>query len=325
MNLSAYDFLFGVKRIDEKCFDMFMPYYKERARNYLFPVFYQSIVQMIAAGGFYYKIFRTSGRSTLAVFKRSSIMGNYSVMLQTAPISLTGDKRDELDIMQTSRRVGISLKVCHEDIRRYGIPGRLCQPIKGNVEYIYDANECYAAEGGKFHNFRRQRNKITNREGYAHKYGVTGDIDDLVEKWDRHNHASRNGDGRTSQTSDWKNIRRLTHENVHVHSIYVDNSLECFSVIEKLTARQWVLVMGMRDYDSPLNDVNVCMHWLDCEMAHDTSIAAVYANMGASLGISGLEAAKEKLRPCARTPIYRIAATNKLETSRIKSLFAYEN
>ncbi|WP_320980026.1 hypothetical protein [Bacteroides sp.] len=320
---TLYEFLFGIKRVDVSCFALFAPFYAERAKHYVYPVFYQSISQMIAAKGFFYKIFKKQGRSTLAIFKRSSIMGNYSVMLHIAPISLQNNRQDEINIIQEARKLGISLKICREDIQRYCIPIKLCEAIKGNVEYIYNVNECYNCKGGKFHGFRRQRTRITRLSDYRHTEGVNSDIQPLVKKWDDHNHCERDKSHQTSQLSDWKNLEQTTIniKQVHIHSIYVGRTLECFSVIEQLSPKHWAFVMGMRNYDSQLNDVNVCMHWLDCEIAHDDKQIAVYANMGASLGIDGLSAAKEKLKPCAKQQIYKVAPVIKLDFQQVKQLF----
>ena len=315
-------FLDGIKRVTSDCYSVFDPYYEARSRVYIYPVFYQSVTQMLAAGGFFYKVFQRMGRKTLAIFKRSCIMGNYSIMLHIAPISLTGNRRDEIDIMQTARQLGISLKLCPEDIQRYGIPKRLCEPIRGNVEYIYNANDCYAMDGGRFHNFRQKVRKIIRRSDYRHTHGANDDIDKLVSCWDRHNHAERIKSQQTSQLSDWKRVKNVVADSLFIHNIYVGDTLECFSVIERLSHKHWVLVMGMRNYNSVLNDVNVCMHWLDCEIAHDGNQMAVYANMGASLGIDGLSEAKEKLKPCTKQQIYRMAPIGKLDKQTIKNILS---
>lgn len=314
------EYLRGLKRVTSDCFDVFAPFYEERQRHYVYPSFYQSVTQMIAAGGFFYKIFNRNGNLTLAIFKRSSIMGNYTVMLHIAPINIAGNKTEEVAIMQEARRLGISLKVTMEDIKRYRIPTGICKPIKGNYEYIYDANECYTAAGGKFQGFRRQRNKITRLQGYRHTVGYSQDIEPLVKAWDDHCHKHKPKGQQTSQLSDWRNIKHINHPSVKVHGIYVDGQLECFSVIERLTTSQWCFVMGMRNFNSLLNDVNVCMHWLDCELAHDDKKIAVYANMGASLGITGLSAAKEKLKPCFKQQIYKIEPIGTLNLQAAKTI-----
>lgn len=315
------DFLFGLKRVDKECFSLFEPFYTERSKHYIYPLFYQSVIQMIAANGFFYKFFRRNGNSTLCVFKRSAIMGNYAVMLHFAPISLQGDRNEEMQLMQEARRLGISIKLCREDISRYNIPQRLLEPIKGNVEYIYNANEIQAMKGGANKNFRKNVHKITKHPDYRHVLVATSDIDNLVAKWDDRNHKTRGKGQQTSQLSDWRNIKRTNSDKVHIHSIYVGNTLECFSVIEELCPKHWILVMGMRNYDSKFNEINTAMHWLDCDIAHDENLMAVYANMGASLGISGLSAVKEKLHPCAKLQIYRLPAASQLDKNKAKELF----
>ena len=319
--MTVFDFILGIKRVDDKCYDTFSPYYAARQKNYAYPLFYQSVTQMIAENKFFYKIFKIKGDSVLAIFKRSTIMGNYSVMLHIAPISLGNILSNEIEIMQNARRLGISIKLCSDDITRYRIPQSLCEPIKGNIEYIYDAKECYEMKGSKFHNYRKKVRKITNMPEYRYTRGVSDNIDRLVAKWDTHNQEQRIKSQQTRQLSDWKNIKKINSNKVVVHNIYVGNTLECFSVIEELSPKHWVLVFGMRNYDSALNDVNVCMHYLDCQVATSDAMKQVYANLGASLGIDGLTAAKEKLKPCAKRQIYRLAPINKLDVSKIKSLF----
>ena len=316
---SIESFLFGLQRVTENCYAVFAPFYAERQRNYLYPMYYQSVTQMIAAGGFFYKIFTKQGRKTLAIFKRSSIMGNYSVMLHIAPISLVGCRQDELDIMQEARRCGLPLKVCRADIDRYKIPVRLCEPIKGNIEYIYHAQEIAAMEGGKFHGYRRAVRKVQKQDGYRHVYGVNPDITPLIEAWDKHNKAKG---AAGAQAHLWRRITALKAPQVHVHSVYTHGRLECFSVIEQVSPKHWVLVMGVRNYNSPLNDVNKIIHFLDCKIAVQGATQAVYANLGAAVGRSGLEFEKENLKPCAHQQIYRVAPINRLDIQKIKSLLA---
>lgn len=317
-NAPVYKFLFGLRRVTEECFDVFAPFYAERQKHYFYPVYYQSVVQMVAAGGFFYKIFTKQGRQTLAVFKRSSIMGNYSVMLHIAPISLCGYRADELEVMQEARRCGVSLKLCKDDIDRYRIPLRLCEPIKGNLEYVYNANHISALEGGEFHTFRRCFRKVQRADGYRHTFGANADITALVDAWDSHNRAKGL---QGAQAPHWRKIQAMHSPKVHIHSIYTRDRLETFSVIEQVSPKHWILVMGVRNYDSTLNDVNKAMHILDCQIACEGQKETVYANIGAAIGIEGLDAEKEHLHPCAHQQIYRLAPTQKLDTQTVKSIF----
>lgn len=311
-------FLCGLRRVTEDCFAVFAPFYAERQKHYIYPVFYQSVTQMIGAGGFYYKVFDRGGYHTLAVFKRSSIMGNYSVMLHIAPICLEGARQEELNIIQEARRHGIAIKVCREDIDRYKIPVRLCDPIKGNLEYVYNATHISALEGGEFHTFRRCFRKVQRADGYRHTYGANADITALVEAWDRHN---KDKGLAGVQTPHWRKIQALRSPKVHIHSIYTRDRLETFSVVEEVSPKHWVLVMGVRNYDSTLNDVNKAMHILDCQIASQGQTQTVYANLGAAIGIAGLDAEKEHLHPCCHQQIYRIAPSGKLDIQAVKQIF----
>jgi len=312
------EFLTGIRRIDETCFEIFAPFYEARARQYVYPVYYQSITQMVAAGGFFYKIFDNRGSQTLAIFKRSSIMGNYSIMLHIAPININGHRQEEAVIMQEARRYGISLKVCEEDIKRYKLPVKMCEPIKGNLEYVYNATHISGLKGGEFHTFRRCFRKVQRADGYRHAFGANSDIADIVAAWDARN--KKKGQAGV-QLPHWNKIRKLQTPKIHIHSIYTHDRLETFSVIEQVSKKHWVLVMGVRNYESTLNDVNKAMHILDCQIASNGASQAVYANIGAAIGQKGLDTEKENLHPCYHQQIYRIAPINKLNVQIIKRFF----
>ncbi|MBQ2189057.1 MAG: hypothetical protein II401_10950 [Bacteroidales bacterium] len=319
--MDVQEYLTGLKRVTETSYQVFEPYYRERAKHYVYPVFYQSVTQMIMSGGFFYKIFGSGTHRTLAVFKRANIMGNYSCILHIAPISLSGDKADEIAVIKEARKQGFSVKLCPEDLRRYGIPMNLCEPIAGNLEYVYNVNECYAMEGGKFHGFRKQVRKVTRQEGYRHVFGANDDIDGILRVWDEHNHNTREKSQQGTQTLHWKRIKGVKDSRMIVHSVYIDDIIEGFSVIEKLSDKNWALVMGTRNYDSKLNDINRCMHYLDCEIAHVSDSVTVYANIGAAIGIEGLDFEKEKLHPCAHLQIYRFKPTGKSNKETLKKIF----
>lgn len=317
--MGASDYLEGLKRVTEDCYEIFAPFYAERQKHYIYPVYYQSVTQMVAAGGFFYKIFTWFGSRTLAIFKRSSIMGNYSVMLHIAPISIDGNRQAELIVMQEARNYGFSLKLCREDIERYKIPSRLCEPIKGNLEYVYNATHISGLEGGEFHTFRRCFRKVQKADGYRHTFGVNSDITALVEAWDAHN-KEKGLQG--VQSPHWKKIQTIRSPKVHIHSIYTRDRLETFSVIEQVSPKHWILVMGVRNYESTLNDVNKAMHILDCQIASEGQGQPVYANIGAAIGIKGLDAEKEHLHPCYHQQIYKVYPTKKIDTQYIKQIFS---
>lgn len=316
--MTINEFLTGVKRVDERCFDEFSPFYAARARQYVYPVYYQSITQMVAAGGFFYKIFNDKGSRTLAIFKRSSIMGNYSIMLHIAPININGHRQEEVAIMQESRRYGIALKVCDEDVKRYKLPINMCDPIKGNLEYLYNATHISELKGGEFHTFRRCLRKVQRTDGYRHTFGANDDITKVVAAWDAR--SKKKGQAGV-QLPHWNKIRKLQTPKVHIHSIYTRDRLETFSVIEQVSKRHWILVMGVRNYESSLNDVNKAMHILDCQIASEGMSQAVYANIGAAIGQKGLDAEKQNLHPCYHQQIYRVAPINKLDIQIIKKHF----
>lgn len=321
--MTSTDFFFGVKRIDESCFSIFKAYYEEREKHYLYPVFYQSIIQMIAAGGFFYKIHRYEEDKVLAIYKRSSIMGNWSIMLNIAPISLSGKKINEIKLIQSCRRFGVSSKLSDEDIKRYGIPLKICTPISGNCESLYDAKAGYEMKGSAFRKLRNRVKQVTKREDFQIQTGVSEDIDKLVAKWDAHNHSTKDKKEQTTQSIDFKRIRGLKTDRMYVQRIYTGNSLEIFSVLEKLTERSWCIVFEMRNYDSVLNEANPCMHFYNCKCAFlgNSKGGRTLANKGASLNIEGMHAAKEKLRPCHNQQIYKLLPINKIDSIKLKTVF----
>lgn len=317
--MSVSDYLKGLRKVTEECYEIFAPFYAERQQHYLYPVYYQSVTQMIAAGGFFYKVFTKGSDRILAIFKRSSIMGNYSVMLHIAPISIGGYRQHEATVMQEARNCGLSLKLCREDIERYKIPSRLCEPIKGNLEYVYNATHISGLEGGEFHTFRRCFRKVKKADGYRHTFGANNDITALVEAWDARN---KEKGLKGVQSPHWKKIQAIRSPKVHIHSIYTSDRLETFSVIEQVSTKHWILVMGVRNYNSALNDVNKAMHILDCQIASEGQRQAVYANIGAAIGIKGLDFEKENLHPCYHQQIYKVSPTKKIDIQLIKQIFS---
>lgn len=312
------DFFFGVKRVDESCFDIFEPFYEERERHYVYPVYYQSITQMIGAGGFFYKIFQRNGSKTLAIFKRSAILGNYSIMLHIAPINLDGSKQEEVAIMQEARRYGVTLKVCYDDIKRYKLPMKICEPIKGNCEYVYNASHISELKGSEFRTFRFWLRKIQKLEGYRHSFGVNDDITRMVKAWDERN-KKRGIEG--VQSPQWNNMRKIRNSKVIIHSIYSRERIEVFGIIERISSKHWTVVKRVRNYNSPLKDVNRPMHILDCQIASKDAPNVVYANFGATRGQKGLAVEKESLHPCYHQQIYKVASINKLNAQAIKKYF----
>lgn len=317
------DFFFGVKRVDESCFDIFAPFYEARGKQYLYPVFYQSIVQMIAAGGFFYVIHRYRADKVLAIYKRSSIMGNFSVILHIAPISLTGSRDNEVELLQTCMRYGITAKLSDEDIKRYKIPRRLCSAISGNCEFLYDAENGYEMRGPEYRKLRNSVKQVTRRDDFHIKMGMSTDITRLVTKWDSHNHATKEKKERTTQSLNIKRIAGLKTDRMHILRVYIGESLEIFSVLEKLTEKCWCIVFEMRNYNGVLKEVTPSIHYYNCKRALSSNRSGqrTLLNKGASLNIAGMHRAKERLRPVHRQQIYKIAPINRMNAVELKKIF----
>nr|DAV79837.1 MAG TPA: Adenosylhomocysteinase [Caudoviricetes sp.] len=317
------DFLTGIRRIDETCFETFAPFYEARSKHYLYPVFYQSITQMIAAGGFFYAIHRYGSDKVLAIYKRSSIMGNWSVILHIAPISITGSRENEVRLIQACRRCGISAKLSDEDIKRYKVPLSICTPISGNCEFLYDAGIGYKMQGAQFRKLRNRVKQITKRADFHIETGMSADITSLVAKWDSHNHATKEKTERTTQSLNIKRIAGLKTERMHILRVYIGESLEIFSVLEKLTEKCWCIVFEMRNYNGVLKDVTPSIHYYNCKRALSSNRSGqrTLLNKGASLNIAGMHRAKERLRPVHRQQIYKIAPINRMNAVELKKIF----
>lgn len=306
------NFLNGVMPVTARCLTTFAPFYEARQARFVYPVFNESIVEMVSEGCYFYKIFDIQGRETLCVLKRSSIMGNYSLIMYFAPISKVGNTHDEIQVMQHARKVGITLRLFNDDLRYYKIPTEIATRVGDYVDFIYDANEQFLHEGSKYRTFRNRIKAVQKLNGYRHVYGITPDVESLMISWDKH-HKEEGADSAHAY-SYWKRAKEIPYnESIVYHSIYIGDKIACFSCLEKFSPRHWGIIMRYRNYDLQINDVCSCMHYLDCAEVHDERFTSVYLNIGMGGNNKGLCDAKEKLHPCKHLQPYRIGATHKID------------
>lgn len=320
--MTTTQLLSGLKSITVDCIPIFAPFYCERARHYVYPRYMQSVCALVDMGKTYYKIISATHGQLLVIFKRTVIFGKTGVQMPVAPISLSGSVSDESEAMKAALALGISLRVTSEDIARYHIPRKLCSDGTGpivpvNNEYIYNARQGSQMTGSKYRKQRYQTKRITQTEGFSLMTGAHPQADALVRDWDKR-YKQVNGT-QTDQANLWAVCKQaLNKGGVSMRNIVIGNSLECVSVVEKLSPNHHVIVFRIRNYDSPLNDVGSAMQWIDCSQT-DRETGDTYLNMGLA-DTDGLIRSKESLNPCRHQKIYTVK-TNKTNTTILTQYF----
>lgn len=186
--MTTAEILTGLRPVTMECFDVFAPYYEERAKHYVYPRYMQSVCAMLDMGKCYYNIIRANHGKVLVVYKRTQIFGKTGVQMPICPISLTGATQDELSVMLAALKVGISLRVTTEDITRYRIPRNICSDGTGpfvpvNNEYIYNALNGAAMCGSPYRKLRNLTKRITKASGYALLTGAHPQAESVVRDW----------------------------------------------------------------------------------------------------------------------------------------------
>ena len=105
--MTTAEILTGLRPVTMECFEVFAPYYEERAKHYVYPRYMQSVCVLLDMGKFYYNIIRANHGKVLVVYKRTQIFGKTGVQMPICPISLTGSMQDELSVMLAALKVKI--------------------------------------------------------------------------------------------------------------------------------------------------------------------------------------------------------------------------
>lgn len=308
--MTIAEFASGFKSVTLQCFEVFAPYYAERAKYYVYPSYMQSVCYMIGKGNFFYKEFSlSSGGKVLLVVSRSRLYGIFGVQVNVAPISLTGSLADEMLVLKECLKQGLSVKLTAEDIRRYHVPSRLCGVIDSADEYIYQAQHGTAMCGSKYRKLRNQKRRVLSATGYKTVTGATEAAAAVVKAWD--DRYKRQHGSPTHQATLWNVCKSAPKAFVSVRNIFIGSTLQCVSVLERLAPKQYVIVLRVRNYDSSINDVGAAMQYVDCSAVSEGQGASpIYLNIGMA-DTEGLTHAKKALVPCCQQRIYK-AKGNKL-------------
>lgn len=308
--MTTAEFASGLKPVTLQCFEAFAPYYAERAKHYVYPSYMQSVCYMVSKGNFFYKVFSlSSGGKVLLVVSRSRLYGIFGVQVNVAPISLTGSLADEMLVLKECLRQGLSVKLTAEDIRHYHVPSRLYGVIDSADEYIYQSQHGTAMCGSKYRKLRNQTKRVLSATGYKMITGATDEAAAVVRAWD--DRYKRLHGSPTHQAALWNVCKSAPEAFVSIRNLFIGDTLQCVSVLERLSVKQYVIVLRVRNYDSELNDVGAAMQYVDCSAVSDGQGASpIYLNIGMS-DTEGLTHAKKALLPCCQQRIYK-AKGNKL-------------
>lgn len=318
--MTAAEILTGLRPVTKECFEVFAPYYEERAKHYVYPRYMQSVCVLLDMGKTYYNIIRANHGKVLVVYKRTQIFGKTGVQMPICPISLTGSMQDELSVMLAALKVGISLRVTNEEIARYRIPRNICSDGTGpfvpvNNEYIYDCEQSYNQIGAKYKKIRHLAKKTISEQGFS--YGSIFNqeqADAMIVKWGEE-YALKHGE-KAGQTKLWEIIKKSSSPRVNIRSISYNGNVESIAVFEKISTKHYLRVLHIRNRNGHFQDTKCAMHKLTCgDMA---SNGGKYLNIGLADYV-GLISSKQQLVPCAHQKIYTVK-TNKT-SNKLKAYF----
>lgn len=280
--MTTADILTGIRPVSFSCFEVFAPFYEERAKHYVYPRYMQSVCALLDMGKCYYNIIRAEHGKVLVVYKRTQIFGKTGVQMPICPISLTDSMLDEQAVMLAALKVGISLRVTNEDIMRYRIPRNILSDGTGpfvpvNNEYIYDCEQSYNQIGAKYKKVRHLAKRTTSEQGFS--YGLIfnqAQADAMITKWGEE-YTLKHGE-KAEQTNLWAIIKKSSSPRINIRCISYNGNIESMAVYEKVSTKHYIRVLHIRNRNGHFQDTKCAMHKLTCgDMA---SHGGKYLNIG---------------------------------------------
>ena len=283
----------GFELVDSSCYSKFKLFYQQIIEA----EFYHGITQMIN-DKFYYRIF---DNKILVVIKPTAIMGNYSLLCYSTPLTI-GDV--ELDkIIDDLLHSGIGFKTTRDNcLRLFANDNFVKDPYGG--EYIYDSDEWLKMEGGKYKRHRCEIRRFEEDERFEVAYEYNKDVDKVVSLWSK-------AKGVKHQIKLLKTIR----DNISFLSIkvlYYDSEPYGFTVTERINDRNTIILQRLIspiENRSNVIELNYILHHLDCVDNRGRML-----NICGDVNIRNMEVAKKKLRPIEIRKMVRVKS--KIKTTK---------
>lgn len=278
-------------------------YYAGFAKTRKYPRFYMAPLWLGTKGEFIHGIVN----GCLCVVKRRVMYKNPVIYLILPPMHQDGDLKAEMAVVRRFQERGIGARLSEEDVTLYGLSGDVAVD-KGNSEYIYRAGDYLDLSGKQNSNWRHQWNEL------ATKCNV---------KSLQRNVPRSTITGCTAVDVLWRAVRGLstTHASKLVQSFdeFAKAVPACLHVIETASVTRaysmsqqilpgWVgILLRQHDFAGAISDYSRAQHLLDTRYWASETGPDTLLNIGAGVGVPGLDSAKTKLRPVRVMPIYKLS------------------
>lgn len=252
-------------------------------------------------------IFWTITEDCLCLVKRRWVMGRPVMYLMLPPMHAAGDWCNENAALMEWAEVGVGARLSLEDTVRLHLRQNQLEPDKGNVEFIYEP-----LAGPRTKHERNRINRLARFErhewaGAVPPFDAMQECIKVSKAWAAAKKRSFQSDMNACLT--WRGLCTMTPW-LNLTSLFTDGAVQpvAYTLGEQVGDKWAILTVGYHapSYSQALGDAGVALHVHDCmewyhHIGHDGLL-----NMGAAVGVRGLEAAKRKLRPVYEMQLYKL-------------------
>lgn len=297
------------------------PYISRYFMTRQMPRYYLSSVDMSTARGAYrWGVYQ----DCLLIVKWLS-MGGIKIHLTMPPMSLSGDKQHELDVLRYLASNGISARLSDEDLMYFGRDSIATVPDSNGPEFVYRTKDYLALEGRKWHAWRKvQHNakrlgwQVRCWVGDAVPRTVWDDIGRVTDEW-----AECQG----KATNHAREVAIACRAVGHALNVAVafdgTGRIGMWSAYHVLTQGKAVVLIGVWSdrVVFPNNEYAIYSHLLDVEnMAADRLMGpeSVFST-GGTRNQPGMIAAKRKVRPLVELGIHKVVTARQITKEEWKA------
>ncbi len=286
----------------------FNRYYAGFAKNRQFPRFYMSTLWLGTKNEFVWGIVD----DCLCVVKRRVMYKNATIYLILPPMHLEGNLEIEKAVMEKFAKGGVGCKLSAEDAGLYGLTGSSSlETDEGNAEFIYRAGDFDDLSGGHNKKWRYQKNeldKLTVEKESKSMSALAAKCAAVDEKWTavkkmsaKHNAKMISEFGSYAAQGDcWGVV------------VSRDGEPLLYGLSQRLTAAWAVLLSRQHAFTDKIADASKAQHLLDSGFWSKHAGPDTLLNIGAGVGVKGLEEAKGKMRPVKVMQIFTLKAARTL-------------
>lgn len=270
----------------------------ENTRTY--PRYFMSPSYLTYDGGYYSAVVN----NCLVLVRRKWLHGNPILYAVLPPISSTGNSAEEQTVIRELLQLGIGFRLSEEDLKHYcTFPAEVIRRPEVD-EYVYDVNEVYKKEGGRFAGIRLACNRamrvpLTHTSSQLSVFDpVSQDVTTLADDWE---------EDRNRFSGQKKLAAAGINNECTALLLYNADRLTAYRLADRVT-KSWAVGFAHAWLpDSAYATPSLFVHWADCASWAEQGVT--YYNFGRDGKIKGLRQQKETLRPCKILQISHLTPT----------------